>query len=192
MLVVQGRKAMGRPGRTQVRAVTAEEEQELRRLAKATSAGADERQRAQALLAVRESGSVSQAAEVAGYQSRYGVTLLVHRFNQRGLAAVRIAPGRGRKVTYTAAARAQIVACAQREPDREHDGAATWSLTLLQRVLQRAGLAGVSRDTIRRVLHEAGTSYQRTRTWCPTGTALRLRTGGVVQVVDPDTEEKRG
>jgi hypothetical protein len=41
------------------------------------------------------------------------------------------------------------------------------------------------------VLQDAGSSYQRTRTWCPTGTALRRRKSGVVQVVDPDTEEKK-
>jgi transposase len=117
--------------------------------------------------------------------------LLVQRFNARGLAAVGIAAGRGRKATYGAAARAQMVACAQREADREQDGGATWSLTLLQRTLRRDGLTRVSRDTIRRVLQDAGSSYQRTRTWCPTGTALRRRKSGVVQVVDPDTEEKK-
>ena len=46
--------------------------------------------------------------------------------------------------------------------------------------------------TIRRVLEDAGSSYQRTRTWCPTGTALRKRQAGVVTVVDPQTEQKRG
>src|SRR5262249_17618936 len=40
-------------------------------------------------------------------------------------------------------------------------------------------------------LQEARSSYQRTRTWCPTGTAQRKRKSGVVTVVDPKTEEKR-
>jgi transposase len=182
---------MGRPSQIHVRPLTAPEEQELTRLAKATSTRADQRQRAQALLAMRASGSPSQAAQAAGYQSRQGLSLLVQRFNAHGLAALGIASGRGRKATYGAAARARIVACAQREPDREQDGSATWSLTLLQRTLRHEGLARVSRDTIRRVLQDAGSSYQRTRTWCPTGTALRQRKSGVVQVVDPDTEEKK-
>ena len=43
-----------------------------------------------------------------------------------------------------------------------------------------------------RVLADAGSSYQKTRTWCPTGTAERKRKAGVVRVVDPRTEEKRG
>ena len=37
-----------------------------------------------------------------------------------------------------------------------------------------------------------GTRYQKTRIWCPTGTAERKRKSGVVTVVDPQTEEKRG
>ena len=43
-------------------------------------------------------------------------------------------------------------------PDRRLDGAATWSLTTLQRALRRApdGLPNVSTYTILCVLHEAG------------------------------------
>jgi hypothetical protein len=51
-------------------------------------------------------------------------------------------------------------------------------------------LPRVGRSTIRRVLQRAGSSYQRTRSWCPTGTALRKRKAGVVRVVDPQTEQK--
>jgi hypothetical protein len=49
----------------------------------------------------------------------------------------------------------------------------------------------IGTSTIRRVLQQAGSSYQRTRTWCPTGTALRKRKSGPVPVTDPQTEEKR-
>src|SRR5207245_554616 len=84
------------------------------------------------------------------------------------------------------------VATAQREPDRRTDGTATWSLSTLQRTLRQRGFPRVGTSTIRRVLRDAGSSYQRTRTWCPTGTAQRKRKSGVVTVVDPKTEEKRG
>jgi len=80
---------------------------------------------------------------------------------------------------------------AQQAPDRQADQAATWSLSTLQRHLGREGLPRIGATTIRRVLTEAGSNYQRTRTWCPTGTALRKRKEGVVQVVDPDTEGKK-
>jgi transposase len=114
----------------------------------------------------------------------------VRRVNRAGLDALGIAAGRGRRPTSGATARAQIVATAQRPPDRKADGTATGSLATLERTVRREGLPRVGATTIRRVLHDAGSSYQRTRTWCPTGTAQRKRKAGVVRVVDPQTEEK--
>jgi transposase len=144
------------------------------------------------LFSVARTGVFIHAAREAGLRSGTTVADLVARFNRVGLAVVRIAPGRGRKATYLLSSRAQIVATAQREPDRRTDGTATWSLSTLQRALRRAGLPRVGTSTIRRVLQDAGSAYQRTRTWCPTGTAQRKRKSGVVTVVDPKTEEKRG
>jgi transposase len=108
------------------------------------------------------------------------------------VAALGIAAGRGRKRTYDTAARARIIATAQRPADRRQDGTATWSLSTLERTLRREGLPRVGATTVRRVLEEAGASYQRTRTWCPTGTAQRKRKAGVVTVTDPHTERTRG
>ncbi len=106
--------------------------------------------------------------------------------------ALTIAVGRGRRPTYGESARARIVRIAQTAPDRRADQTGTWSLSTLRRRLRREGLTAVGTSTIRRVLHEAGSSYQRTRTRCPTGTAQRVRKSGVVTVIDPETEEKKG
>jgi hypothetical protein len=46
-------------------------------------------------------------------------------------------------------------------------------------------------STIRQVLHESGYSFQRTRSWCRTGYALRKRKSGTVTVYDPETPEKK-
>src|SRR5215211_2177675 len=168
------------------------ERRELAAITKASSARVDRVQRATALLAVAGGQTFAAAAEAAGYRSPQAVTYLVRRFNQVGVGALGIAAGRGRRPTYEAAARARIVATAQRSPDRKADGTATWSLSTLERALRREGLPRVGATTIRRVLRDAGSSYQRTRTWCPTGTARRKRKAGVVRVVDPQAEEKRG
>ncbi|HET8853518.1 MAG TPA: hypothetical protein VFN02_13430, partial [Ktedonobacteraceae bacterium] len=40
------------------------------------------------------------------------------------------------------------------------------------------------------VLHEAGYRFGKTRTWCPTGTAIRVRKAGTVTVKDPKAQEK--
>jgi transposase len=175
-----------------LRPLTLGERRELGQITKASSARVDRVRRAMALLAVAGGHSFAAAARAAGFRSVGAVTYLVRRFNREGLGALRIAAGRGRRASYDAAARARIVATAQRSPDRRADGTATWSLSTLERTLRREGLPGLGATTIRRVLHDAGSSYQRTRTWCPTGTAQRKRKSGVVRVVDPKTEEKRG
>jgi transposase len=158
---------------------------------KASSERVDRVRRARALLAVAETGRFAPAARQAGLRSVTAVADLVRRFNRQGMAALDIAAGRGRHPTYDRAARAHIVAVAQEQPRRREDQTATWSLRTLQRRLRREGLGRLGTSTIRRVLQDAGSSYQRTRTWCPTGTALRKRKSGPVQVTDPQTEEKR-
>jgi len=175
-----------------LRPVTMAEQGELKAVVKASSERVDRVRRATALLAVAGGQTFSTAARAAGYRSPGAVTYLVRRFNRAGPVALEIKAGRGRHPTYDAAARARIVATAQRAPDRKVDGTATWSLSTLERTLRREGLPRVGATTIRRVLGDAGSSYQRTRTWCPTGTAQRKRKAGVVRVVDPQTEEKRG
>ena len=175
-----------------LRPLTIAEQGELRAIVKASSERVDRVKRATAVLAVAGGQSFSAATRAAGSRSPQAVTYLVRRFNRVGLGALGIAPGRGRRPTYDASARARIVATAQRPPDRKADGTATWSLSTLERTVRREGLPRVGATTIRRVLHDAGSSDQRTRTWCPTGTAQRKRKAGVVQVVDPKTAEKRG
>ena len=183
---------MGTMQQERLRPLTIAEQRELKTIVKASSERVDRVRRAAAVLAVARGASFSAAARAAGFRSVGAVTYLVRRFNREGLGALRIAAGRGRRPTYDAAARARIVATAQRPLDRKTDGTATWSLSTLERTIRREGLPRVGATTIRRVLHEAGSSYQRTRTWCPTGTAQRKRKAGVVEVVDPKTEEKRG
>lgn len=183
---------MGLPQKEPLRELAETERAALRRIVQAGSERVDRVRRARALLTVAAGGSFAAAAREAGWRSGTTVANLVARFNREGLAALTIASGRGRKPTYNASARAQIVATAQVEPDRKKDGTATWSLSTLQKRLRKEGLEQIGTNTIKRVLEEAGSSYQRTRSWCPTGTAQRLRKTGVVTVVDPETELKRG
>jgi transposase len=183
---------MATPQKEPLRAVAPEEQAALERLVRSSSARVDQVRRATALLAVAQGYGFAAAARQAGFGSSTTVAKLVVRFNRQGLAAVRIAAGRGRKPTSDLPARARIVATAQRSPDRKTDGTATWSLSTLERTLRREGFPRLGGTTIRRVLEAAGSSYQKTRTWCPTGTAERQRKSGIVPVTDPQTELKRG
>lgn len=183
---------MARAQKEALRRVTDAERRTLERIAHAGSERVDCVRRATALVAVAEGQSFAMAARRAGLHSNSSVAGLVGRFNRHGLGALRIAAGRGRKPTYDPTARGQIVATAQRQPDRKQDGTATWSLSTLARRLRREALPGIGVTTIRRVLVDAGSSYQKSRSWCPTGTAQRKRKAGVVMVTDPQTEQKRG
>jgi transposase len=183
---------MATPQKEPLRGVTPAEQAALERLTRSSSERVDRVRRASALLAVAQGQGFAAAARQAGFGSGTTVAELVARFNRRGLAALSIAAGRGRKPTYDPAARARIVATAQRAPERKTDGTATWSLSTLERTLRREAFPQLGATTVRRVLEDAGSSYQQTRTWCPTGTAERRRKSGVVRVTDPQTEEKRG
>lgn len=183
---------MGKEQKHPLRALTVQEEHALHRIIKATSERLDVVKRARALRAVQAGHSFTDAAKDAGYKSGDSISQLVERFNQHGLGALLIAPGRGRKPTYTPLERAQILATVQRPPDRIQDQTATWSLMLLRNALRKAGLPHIASETVRETLHEAGYAFGKTRTWCPTGTAQRKRKAGVVTVHDPAAPEKKG
>ncbi len=191
-VVSKGRWRMAAPQKEHLRVLASAEQATLEQLTRRTGERVDRVRRASALLAVARGESFATAAREAGLRSATTVANLVSRFNHHGLAALRIRAGRGRKPSYDAAARSAIVATAQQPPARREDGTATWSLSTLQRALRKTTYPRIGATTIRRVLEQAGSSYQRTRSWCPTGTAQRKRKSGVVTVSDPQTEEKRG
>src|SRR5437870_11773728 len=121
-----------------LRALSQQEERELSRITKATSERLDVVHRANALLAVASGQSFTESAHQVGLKSGDGVGKLVKRFNEHGLAALLIAPGRGRKRTYTRAQQTRIVAEVQSEPDRKEDQAATYFASTLPVTLRKS------------------------------------------------------
>jgi transposase len=184
---------MSRRQKAPLRPLTEDEHEALVQLSRSQTAPAAQVVRARLLLNVAVGTNYQDAARAVGRHSGDAVSTLVARFNREGLAALASRHGGGRRPVYDAQARTRILTEARRTPTPEHDGTATWSLSLLQKALRAAadGLPRVSTFTLWQVLHEAGYSYQRTRTWCPTGTALRKRQGGVATVTDPDAESKK-
>lgn len=185
---------MTRRQKDPLRALTSEEQQELERISRAMSESATRVARAKALLAVAQGLSYTAAAQACGRRSGDAVGQLVERFNREGLAALTPKHGGGAKVQYAAQQRQQILAVAQQQPELEIDGVSQWSLVTLQRRLRASGgdeFTTVSTYTIGQVLHEAGYSWQNSRSWCKTGSALRHRKSGVITVADPDAEVKK-
>ncbi len=189
---------MSRVQKDPLRPLRAEEWAHLERVSHALGLPAALVARAKVLLAVANGHSYVEAARLAGRRTGDAVAALVSLFNRNGLAALEPGHGGGPAVLYDAEAKARILREFHRKPDRERDGTATWSLTTLQRALRRApdGLPGVSTYTVWCVLHEAGLSWQRDRSWCHTGLSKRRRKrGGViveVEVQDPDAAPKKG
>lgn len=184
---------MSRRRKNPLRAPTDDERQELAHLSRSRAAPAARAARAVMRLAVSDGSDYQQAARTAGRESGDAVSHLVARFNREGLAAPDPRHGGGHEPTYDTAARDRIRRGAARTPTPETDGTATWSLTILRRVLRVApdGLPKVSTSTIWQTPHGAGYTLQRTRTWCPTGSAPRRREAGVVTVTDPDAAAKK-
>lgn len=184
---------MSRRRKDPLRALTDDERQELARLSRSRATPAARVARAVILLAVADGSDYQQAARAAGRKSGDAVSHLVARFNREGLAALDPRHGGGHEPTYDTAARDRILREAARTPTPETDGTATWSLTILRRALRSApdGLPKVSTFTIWQVLHGAGYTFQRTRTWCPTGSAVRKRKAGPATVTDPDAGAKK-
>src|SRR3954468_20411123 len=184
---------MSRRKKDPLRTLTADERRELTRLSRSQAAPAVEVIRAAMLLAVARGDDSQQAARAAGRRSGDAVSHLVARFNAEGLAALSPRHGGGRSPVYDQAARERILREVERPPTPEADGTATWSLSTLRKAVRSApdGLPRVSTFTLWQVLHEAGYAHQLTRTWCPTGTALRRRKAGAAVVTDPDAGSKK-
>ena len=176
---------MTRRKKDPLRTLTKEEQRYLTRLSRSRTAPAAEVTRATLLLAVAGGADYQAAAHAVGRRSGDAVARLVARFNAEGLDAVRL--------RYDQRARQRILREAQRKPTPQTDGTANWSLSALKKALRAAdgGLPTVSTYTLWQVLREAGYTFQRSRSWCPTGQAVRQRKAGAVVVTDPDAQPKK-
>jgi transposase len=184
---------MSRCQKDPLRELTESERQELIRVSRSQTAPAVEVVRVKLLLAVASGNDCQAAARSVGRRSGDAVSHLVARFNAEGTVALTPRHGGGRRPTYGPRDRGRIAAEAARTPTPETDGTATWSLSAPRLAIRAApdGLPRVSTYAIRRVVQEAGASYQRTRSWCPTGTAVRRRKAGPATATAPDADAKK-
>ena len=185
---------MSRRKKDPLRPLTDDERRELTRLSRSRVEPAAEVARATMLLAVDRGDDYQEAARAAGRRSGDAVSHLVARFNAEGMAALTPRHGGGQPQVYDPAARQRILREARRQPTPESDGHG--HLVAEHPAEGRSGrrpdgLPAVSTSTIWQVLREAGLTYQRSRTWCPTGSALRRRVSGPAVVVDADAESKK-
>src|SRR5258708_33113100 len=102
------RTSMAQPQQEPLRALSEQEERELKRLAKATSERLDVVHRAKALVAVASGKPFTEAAHEAGVESGDAGGKLGKGLKARGPAGRSTAAGAGRKPTQTGAQPARI------------------------------------------------------------------------------------
>ncbi len=127
---------MSRRRKDPLRLLTDDERRELTQVSHSRTAPAVRVARAVVLLAVADGSDYQQAARAAGRKSGDAVSHLVARFNREGLTVLAPRHGGGHEPTYDTAARDRILREVARTPTPETDGTATWSLTILRRVLR--------------------------------------------------------
>lgn len=184
---------MTRQKKNTLRALTEEERTWLVRISRSQNEPSAHVTRAKEMLAVAAGNNYTETALLAGIKSGDTVSRLVEGFNREGMQAIQPRHGGGSEIQYSAIKRERVIAEARHQPDPEKDGTNTWSLTTLQKSLQKSpdGLPKISTERIWVILQEAGFRWQKSHTWCETGQVARKRKHGVVTVVDPDATPKK-
>lgn len=147
-----------------VRELSPEERAELERAARRRHRVVSSR-RAAIVLASAQGLTAPQIAQ-RFHCSVDHVRHVIHSFNEHGLAALYPHYGGGRPRVFDAAQRARIVSLALTPPQALGFPWPCWSLARLQEALVKLHVVdGISKETIRLVLEEAGVRCRRGRTW---------------------------
>jgi transposase len=162
----------------QMRAVTDEERQAIKRLAQSRTAPARTVERAQVVQAALAGKPVEQIASELRLV-RNTVYLWWHRFEARGLAGLEDAPRGGRPPTYTREQVGEIVAAALSDPQTLDLPFKSWTLDRLVTYLSEQKGIAMQRSRLNEVLLSEGLRWRKQETWFG-------------ERVDPDFAQKRG
>jgi transposase len=156
--------AMARPPEVFVRPLSMAEGQRLQRINR-TATDRVRLRRAMIVLASAQGWPVPDIADLAQVSQRY-VRQVIHDFNAEGFAALDPKWSGGAPKTIADTTRSRIRAIARCDPKSLGQPFATWSLAKLRDYLVGSGLVTtISRETLRRILHEGGITWQASKTW---------------------------
>jgi transposase len=151
-----------RPPEVCVRQLTAEEANRLKSISRRAKYQA-KRQRAMILLASATGMSAPEIARLVRTDESH-VRKVIHAFNEEGFSSLDPDYRGGRPRKTTPERRDRVVSIARARPDTQGVPMTRWSLTKLRDYLAEMGV-DVSAETLRGILHDAGLSHQRTRSW---------------------------
>lgn len=155
------------PKKLRLKEVTAEERQEIGRLARSRTTPARLVQRAKVIQAMLEDPGMSaaQAGRLAGYQSDLSGQMWVNRFNQRGLAGLEDRPKPGRRPRHSQETRSKLVSLVLQKPRTLGFPFELWTLERLQTTFREREGIHLSDSTIWTWLAEEGLEWKRQQSW---------------------------
>ena len=162
----------------ELRDLSADELLELQRLLRAEKTPGALFRRCRLVWLLAGGFSIADASAYVGlhYTNAHG---WVKRFEAEGLEGLRTRSRPGRPKVYDLAAEDLVVDMATSRPKDLGLGFTTWSLSKLsQHLHQHEGLADISHETVRGILHRRGLRFLTGQTWC--------------ESTDPDFEAKKG
>jgi len=154
---------MGRPPEVFVRPVSMTEGRRLQRIGR-TAKDPVRLRRAIVVLMSAQGQSAPDIAHLLDCTQEY-VRTVIHAFNESGFAALDPKWSGGRPKTFSEQVRRQVCLLARCCPRDLGLAFSTWSLAKLAEYLAAAGIARISRETIRQILHDAGIRWLATKTW---------------------------
>jgi len=150
---------------------------DLQRLLRARNTAAGLRRRCNLIWLLAAGASLAEASEWAEIHYT-NAHLWMKRFLESGIAGLSDRPKPGRPRVYGAEFDTAIIKAAAARPKDLGLAFTTWSLPKLEEYLKdQPGLAGITRSTIRRRLHQEGFHFYEGQTWC--------------ESQDPDFESKK-
>jgi transposase len=162
----------------QARALTNEEQQQLKHLSQSRTAAVRDVERARIVLQSSQGQRVPTIARTLDL-CEPTVRVWIKRFNERGMAGLADAPHRGRPATYTHEQVGLVVATALTGPQELGQAFACWTFERLAIYLRETHGLAMSRSRIHEVLQREGLRWRTHETWF----GKRL---------DPDFVAKRG
>jgi transposase len=154
---------MGLPPEVFARPVTMTEGRRLQRIGR-TAKDPVKLRRAIVVLMSAQGQSVPDIAHLLDCSQEY-VRTVIHAFNEFGFAALDPKWSGGRPRTISEQVRRQVCLLARCCPRDLGLAFSTWSLAKLAEYLAATGIAAISRESIRQILHDAGIRWLATKTW---------------------------
>ncbi len=164
--------------RRELRALTAEETEQLKRLSRSQTAAHRLVRRATIILKAAEGCHFDVIGETVKC-SADRVSYWVHRFNEAGLKGLEDKQRPGRERIYSQQERGQIIALARTHPDQLGLAFGRWTLSRLTEYINRQSGITISRAQLGRVLAAEGLRWYQEKTY-------------FTERPDPQFAEKRG